>query len=156
MRNINIYASHYKQHNFAYSMYNTGPDQYDVDISIFLLKMEVFWVVAPCSLEESYRRFEGACCLYHQDDSSPWWWRQQEPLKRRWTSTRLHDTTTQKTAIFIIAAVRTWSLSYPCWAAAPASTEQRSSWETYCLSLLTNSALFMEDESSLPRSRARN
>jgi hypothetical protein len=31
--------------------------------------------------------------------SSPWWWRQQAPLKRRQT-TRLHRTTTEKTAIF--------------------------------------------------------
>jgi hypothetical protein len=31
---------------------------------------------------------------------SPWWWRQQWPLKRWWTSTRLHGTTTQNTAIF--------------------------------------------------------
>jgi hypothetical protein len=29
-----------------------------------------------------------------------WWWRQQVPLKRWQTSTRLHSTTTQKTAIF--------------------------------------------------------
>jgi hypothetical protein len=30
------------------------------------LKMAVFWVVAPCSLVELYRRFKGACCLHHQ------------------------------------------------------------------------------------------
>jgi hypothetical protein len=41
--------------------------------------MAVFWVVVPCS------------------------------LKRRWTYTRLHGATTQKTAIFILAAVRTSS-----------------------------------------------
>jgi hypothetical protein len=29
-------------------------------------KMDVFWVVAPCSLVEVYRRFRGACCLHHQ------------------------------------------------------------------------------------------
>jgi hypothetical protein len=28
--------------------------------------MAVFWVVAPCSLVEVYRRFRGACCLHHQ------------------------------------------------------------------------------------------
>jgi hypothetical protein len=27
------------------------------------MKMAVFWVVAPCSLVEVYRRFRGACCL---------------------------------------------------------------------------------------------
>jgi hypothetical protein len=26
------------------------------------MKMTVFWVVAPCSLVEVYRRFKGACC----------------------------------------------------------------------------------------------
>jgi hypothetical protein len=29
--------------------------------------MAVFWVVAPCSLVEIYRRFTGAYCLHHQD-----------------------------------------------------------------------------------------
>jgi hypothetical protein len=48
------------------------------------MKMDVFWVVAPCSLVEIYWRFRGACCLYPQsDDSSPWWWRQQSPLRCR-------------------------------------------------------------------------
>jgi hypothetical protein len=31
-----------------------------------LLKMAVFWVVAPCSLVEVYQRFRGTCCLHHQ------------------------------------------------------------------------------------------
>jgi hypothetical protein len=43
-----------------------------------LLKMAVFWVVPPCSLVQVYHRF-----------------------------TRLHGATTQKTPIFILAAVRT-------------------------------------------------
>jgi hypothetical protein len=30
-----------------------------------LLKMAVFWVVAPCSLVEVYWCFRGACCLYY-------------------------------------------------------------------------------------------
>jgi hypothetical protein len=29
-------------------------------------KMAVFWVVAPCSLVEVYRRFSGAWCLHYQ------------------------------------------------------------------------------------------
>jgi hypothetical protein len=33
-----------------------------------LMKSAVFWVVAPCSLVEVYRRFRGACCLHHQGD----------------------------------------------------------------------------------------
>jgi hypothetical protein len=32
------------------------------------MKMAVFWVVAPCSLVEVYRRFRGSCCLHHQGD----------------------------------------------------------------------------------------
>jgi hypothetical protein len=32
------------------------------------MKMTVFWVVAPCSLVEVYRRLRGACCLHHQGD----------------------------------------------------------------------------------------
>jgi hypothetical protein len=33
-----------------------------------VLKMTIFWVVAPYSLVEVYRRFRGACCLHHQGD----------------------------------------------------------------------------------------
>jgi hypothetical protein len=32
------------------------------------VKMTVFWVVAPCSLEKVYQRFRGDCCLHHQGD----------------------------------------------------------------------------------------
>jgi hypothetical protein len=32
-------------------------------------KMDVFFVVAPCSLVEVCRRFRGACCLHHQGES---------------------------------------------------------------------------------------
>jgi hypothetical protein len=35
-----------------------------------LVKMVVFWVVAPCSLVEVYQRFRGPCCLHHQGDES--------------------------------------------------------------------------------------
>jgi hypothetical protein len=31
-------------------------------------KMNVFWVVVPCSPVEVYRRFRGDCCVHHQDD----------------------------------------------------------------------------------------
>jgi hypothetical protein len=40
-----------------------------------------------------------------------WWWRQQTRLKCWQNSTRLHGATTQKTAIFIHTAVRTWNLT---------------------------------------------
>jgi hypothetical protein len=32
------------------------------------MKMAVFWVVAPCSLVDVYRRFRGSCCLHPQGD----------------------------------------------------------------------------------------
>jgi hypothetical protein len=48
--------------------------------------MAVFWVVAPCSLVEIYQRFRGRGCLHHQ------------------------GVTTQKTAIFVLTAVRTSNL----------------------------------------------
>jgi hypothetical protein len=32
------------------------------------IDMAVFWVVAPCSLIQVYRRFRGAWCLRHQGD----------------------------------------------------------------------------------------
>jgi hypothetical protein len=31
-----------------------------------ILKIAVFWVVAPCSLVEVYQRFRGPCCFHHQ------------------------------------------------------------------------------------------
>jgi hypothetical protein len=48
--------------------------------------MSVFWVVAPCRLVLVYRRFGGLYCLRHEDDEGA---------------------TTQKTAFFILTAVRT-------------------------------------------------
>jgi hypothetical protein len=57
------------------------------------VKIAVFWVVAPCSLVEVYQRFRGPCCLHHPPSSSH--------------PTTLHGATTQKTAIFILTAVRT-------------------------------------------------
>jgi hypothetical protein len=35
------------------------------------VKMAIFWVVAPCSVIEVYRRFRGACCLHHQGNHCP-------------------------------------------------------------------------------------
>jgi hypothetical protein len=47
----------------------------------------------------------------HATYSSTWWWRQQAPLKRQETSTRLHGAT-HKTAMYILAALRTWNLTF--------------------------------------------
>jgi hypothetical protein len=47
----------------------------------------------------------------HLEDGCPLgFWRQQAPLKYKLTSTRLHGATTQKTAIFVLATVRTSNL----------------------------------------------
>jgi hypothetical protein len=43
---------------------------YRLNYHIHILKMAVFWVVAPCSLVEIYRRFRDACCLYNQGDQA--------------------------------------------------------------------------------------
>jgi hypothetical protein len=43
---------------------------------------------------------------------SPWWRKRHAPLKRRSTSTRLHDAVFQKVVIFIHVVVRTWNLTY--------------------------------------------
>jgi hypothetical protein len=52
-------------------------------------KMAVFWAIAQFCPKKVYQRIRGAYCLYH-----------------------LHGATTQKTAIFILAAVRTWNLTW--------------------------------------------
>jgi hypothetical protein len=67
----------------------------------------VFWDVLPCKIIVD-RRFRGAYCLHHH----PWWWRKYVPLKRR--STIILDvSTSQKTILnIILAAVRTWNLTY--------------------------------------------
>jgi hypothetical protein len=69
-------------------------------------------------------------------DSLPWWWRQYTPLKRRSTSTRLHDAIYQKAVTFILAAVRTSNLACfvlkefeAVFALDPNSIEQRPSWK---------------------------
>jgi hypothetical protein len=56
------------------------------------LKIAVFWVVAPCSLVEVYQRFRGPCCLHHQGEL---------------IALMMEAARTQKTAIFILTAVRT-------------------------------------------------
>jgi hypothetical protein len=73
------------------------------------MKMAAFWDLAPCSLEVD-RCFRGAYCLHqgddHPDDGG------SAHLKHRSTSTRLHGTTYQKAAIFVLAAVRTGYLIF--------------------------------------------
>jgi hypothetical protein len=44
------------------------------------------------------------CEKFHFEKQSPWWWWQYAPLKRRSVSIRLRSATSEKTAIFILAA----------------------------------------------------
>jgi hypothetical protein len=76
------------------------------------MKMAVFWVVAPCSVPEVYQRFRGACCFHYQDALMM---ETESTSETPVNSIRLHGTTTQKTAIFILAAVRTWNLTTWTW-----------------------------------------
>jgi hypothetical protein len=62
---------------------------------ILEIKLTVFWDVAPCSLVYII---------------SLWWW-QWAPLKLQLVSARVHGTTSQNTAIFILVAMRTWNLT---------------------------------------------
>jgi hypothetical protein len=55
--------------------------------------MAVFWVVAPCSLVEVYLHHQGSKHLSNVDKLPP--------------DYRIHGATTQKTVIFILAAVKT-------------------------------------------------
>jgi hypothetical protein len=48
---------------------------------LLIMKIVVFWVVAPCSLVEVYQRFRGPCCLHHQGDSPR---RQQSSYSPPW------------------------------------------------------------------------
>jgi hypothetical protein len=53
-----------------------------------------------CGLVETYRRFRGACCLHHQGD--------------KYSSVTCYQTARRnlpQTAMFILAAVRTWNLN---------------------------------------------
>jgi hypothetical protein len=49
--------------------------------------------------------------------SSSWWWRQEARPKHQYTPTRFHDAKSQKTAIFIVVALRTWNLTKCSWPA---------------------------------------
>jgi hypothetical protein len=55
--------------NILSAFTNTGTQHLTVGFEVLTAvstKMAVFWVVAPCSLVEVYRRFGGTYCLHHQ------------------------------------------------------------------------------------------
>jgi hypothetical protein len=68
-------------------------------------KVTVFWDAASCSLVEVYRRFRGVYSLHHQGPDGD--------SKHLWNVGKLpdHGAASQKTVIFILAAVRTWNIN---------------------------------------------
>jgi hypothetical protein len=65
---------------------------WDQHQNIFI-KMAVFCDIAPCNLVETDRRFRGAYCLHHPFETSVGY-------------CKIHGAISQKTDIFILAAVR--------------------------------------------------
>jgi hypothetical protein len=64
------------------------------------MKMTAVWDIALCILVEVDRRFTGAYCLHrYGDDHRPDDGGSDAPLKRRSTSTRLHDSIFQNAVI---------------------------------------------------------
>jgi hypothetical protein len=55
------------------------------------VKMAVFWVVAPCSLAEIYRRFSDACCLNQQGALMMEAARTSETLVNVWQTRRRYN-----------------------------------------------------------------
>jgi hypothetical protein len=54
--------------NIYVSILNRKAIVIGICVTSVLMKMDVFWVVAPCSLVEVYRSFRGPCCRHHQGD----------------------------------------------------------------------------------------
>jgi hypothetical protein len=87
------------------------------------MKNAVFWDVAPCRCGRLNRRFGGSYRLHlqgrkilewrtcllvlHSRIFLPWRCRRYDPPKRRFNRPHLHGATSQKTAFFIVTAVKT-------------------------------------------------
>jgi hypothetical protein len=56
-----------------------------------MLKIAVFWLVAPCILVDIYRRFRGICCIHNQRYES--WEHDDGGSKYLWTSANFYKTT---------------------------------------------------------------
>jgi hypothetical protein len=137
----------------VYSETHTKPNKYKMQhywlskqmVHIFTARLKG---LTPCPRALSW---QGVCaetwrwqpsgiwlCSLVEVDLSPWWWRQYAPLRRRFTSTRLHGTISQKTVIFMLAVVRTWNLTSSK-VTAPSqltTTIYRLQWPvTYCAGL---------------------
>jgi len=64
------------------------------------IKVEVFWLVTPCSVVVGYQRFRGPCCLH------------LHPLKRWYPTTTLNGVTNQKTSTWNVTSVKAPKLSF--------------------------------------------
>jgi hypothetical protein len=74
-------------------------------IVIYIKKLAVFSVVAPCRLLQVYQRFRCPYCFHHQGDNhSSYIWDAGKLIP-----VYTHGATTQKTAIFLLTPVRTSS-----------------------------------------------
>jgi hypothetical protein len=73
-----------------------------------MLKISVFWDVAPCSFFGVERRFRDAYCRHHQGVELM---EAVRTFESRSAPMTLHGATFQKALIFIIAAVKTWNLT---------------------------------------------
>jgi hypothetical protein len=77
-------------------------------LTVASMTTAVFWVVVSCSLVEVNQRFRGTCCLHlHSSLLIVLMMEAASTSEMMETSTRLHCTTTQKTAIFSEALVLT-------------------------------------------------
>jgi hypothetical protein len=71
---INIRRINYSSdiHCSGYTVLQKSICDRSTNQSYSIVKIAVFWVVAPCSLVEVHQRFRGPCCLHPQgDESSP-------------------------------------------------------------------------------------
>jgi hypothetical protein len=74
--------------------------------SILILKHAIFWDVVPCSSCMNLLTLVPRLWIF-----LPWQWRRYIPLKRRFIQ-ELQGATSQKTAFFIVAAVKTSYLTF--------------------------------------------
>ena len=73
------------------------------------VKRAVIWYVTPLSVVDLFRH-SGITCAFHVYDILPWRWKQHLPQVLCYLSTSLCGIISQKTAIFIVIAIRTISL----------------------------------------------
>ena len=76
--------------------------------TLHTFKLTVLWVVTLCIVFDNYGRFRGAFSVYLQGIR----WKQLVPLKHWQIPNTINSTTTRKTVIFTITAMRTSDLAF--------------------------------------------